>query len=106
VIDSDLLAVLPAHPSTILSVFVMEMSDSRIVEVKVIGVDWPPASNAFPQEPFLADGVIALSRELAILTPLSEPTVPSRSGLDRTLAGLGAPNQADRSRRLAGLALA
>lgn len=88
VLDSDTLPVLPAHTSTLLSVFVMEGPNSRVVEVKVNGVDWPPASLAFPQPALPLSSVMALERELAVLTPDEELQLPTRAALDRTLAGL------------------
>ena len=90
VVESGLLPVLPTTSSTLLSVFVMESTTSRTVEVKVNGADWWATAAAFPQPSAVADGRIVMIRELAVVVPQSpELRVPTREALARTLKELG-----------------
>ena len=87
---SGRLPLLPADRPSIISVFLGERPDGRIVEVKVHGVDWPAAQPAFagPHEP---PGAIALLRELAVAVPIGPAAPLARSAIETTLAGLADP---------------
>lgn len=89
VVAADVLPILPDTP-TVLSIFVAESETQRTVEVKVNGADWAPAALAFPQPLEEPPHGMALLRELAVLLPQPGLTVPPRTALDRTLAGLAA----------------
>lgn len=93
-LQSEALPVLDPHRPTILSVFVFEQAERRIVEVKVNGCDWPHGGRALADTPGYQGPGAVLLRELTVVTPLhpEAPTQPlARDLLARTLAGLAAP---------------
>ena len=87
---SGRLPLLPADRPSLLSVFLGERPDGRIVEVKVHGVDWPAAQPAFAgsHEP---PGAVSLLRELAVVVPVGPAAPLARAALEQTLAGLALP---------------
>jgi hypothetical protein len=87
---SGRLPVLPADRPSVLSVFVGERPDGRIVEVKVHGVDWPAAQAAIAGDSEPA-GAMTLLRELAVAVPAWKPGPLARGAVATTLAGLGEP---------------
>jgi len=87
---SGRLPVLPADRPSVLSLFVGERPDGRIVEVKVHGVDWPAAHAAIDGDCEPA-GAMTLLRELAVAVPAWKPGPLARGALDATFAGLRQP---------------
>jgi hypothetical protein len=89
VLDSSRLPVLHPERPTILSVFVGDLPDRRIVEVKIDGLDWPDMDEVFAYAAPEPPGAMTMLRELAVVVP-SEPAPPlARASLERTLQGLG-----------------
>lgn len=87
---SGRLPLLPPDRPSLLSVFVGERPDGRIVEVKVHGVDWPAAHDAIAGDSEPA-GAMTLLRELAVAVPVWQPGPLARGALEATLAGLMIP---------------
>ncbi len=88
VIESGRLPLLNGHRPTVLSVFVSDMPNHRVVEVKVDGVDWPGMEPVFASAAEEPPGAMVLLRELAVLVPTSPAPALSRDFVARTLRGL------------------
>lgn len=83
ILDAGRLPPLDASRPTVLSVFLGDVPDCRIVEVKVNGEDQPDMADLFAGvAPDRASTMIML-RELAVLVPLA--ALPARSWLGRLL---------------------
>lgn len=88
VLDSGGLPLLSAHGPTVLSVFVSDAPERRIVEVKVDGTDWPHMAAAFADVPGEQANVSTLMRELAIVVPASRAPKLAPAPIRRTLDGI------------------
>ncbi len=84
VLVSEFLPLLTAPGITVVSSFVMDMPDSRTIEVKVNGSDWEPFSEMFPNAASEPDGGVSMMRELAFMVPTG-PVVLTRAAVERTL---------------------
>ncbi|KRC53020.1 MULTISPECIES: SMI1/KNR4 family protein [unclassified Nocardioides] len=92
VLDSGTLPLVSTATATVLSAFVMELSDHRTVEVKVNGREWVASNlDAFAGPHVGAEGTATLMRELAVLVPQGGRVARSvpfrRDSLQRTLDG-------------------
>ena len=94
VLDSGTLPLLGGDTPVLLGVFVSDSLESRTVEVKVHGQDWPQSQDVFKDVPAEPDGAITMLRELAVLVPQGPALPLSRATLERTFQGL---TQAHRS---------
>ena len=90
VVESGRLPLLNADRPTVLSVFVSDMPNHRVVEVKVDGCDWPGMDPVFANAAQEPAGAMVLLRELAVLVPTSLPPSLSSDSVARTLRGLTA----------------
>lgn len=92
-LGSTWLPLVDAERATIVSVFVGDSAEHRVVEVKVNGCDWPAGRHAFGDSPaYEGEGTILL-RELAVIAPRTTGVEPrlERAAISRTLEGLTAP---------------
>lgn len=86
-LSSDTLPALPSSQATIVGLFICESEDSRTVEIKVNGCNWPPSQSFLDEVPFASGPGSTFLREFAVLVP-STDSPPSRDLLGSTLAGL------------------
>lgn len=88
VLDAGRLPVLHPERATLLSLFVSDLENHRLVEVKVDGVDWPGMDAVFAGAPPEPPGAMVLLRELAVAVPMGPASALSRESVERTLRGL------------------
>lgn len=91
VVDAGRLPLLAPDRPTLLSAFVGERPSDRVIEMKVSGIDWPAAQEAFAGRPHEPPGAMTLLRELAIAVPLGPAVSLEPGALEVTLAGLAIP---------------
>ncbi len=88
VLRSGQLPLLSPDRRNLLSVFVADRPDGRVLEIKVNGRDWPVTM--FKDVPLEPAGAVTLLRELAILVPVGERAALTRAPVLRTLDGVRA----------------
>ncbi|MCK6546428.1 hypothetical protein L6R52_11310 [Myxococcota bacterium] len=97
VLESPWLPVLDPEGPTLLSVFVGDAPERRIVEVKVGGADWPMAARAFGDSPAAPGPETMFLRELSVVVPSGAHGGLRRAELERTLEGLALPIEGGRA---------
>lgn len=93
VLNAGLLPVLHGVRPTVISVFVSEGMQKRVVEVKVDGYDWQGMARVFAGVPNTTENAMVMMRELAVIVPLDPPPCPSRLSVEQTLQGINAAEQ-------------
>lgn len=90
VIESGRLPLLAADRPTVLSVFISDTGDDRVVEVKVDGCDWPDMARAFEHAAHEPEGTGVFLRELAVAVPIGAAPPLAREPVLRTVRVLSA----------------
>ena len=93
VLNAGLLPVLHGARPSVVSVFVSEGMQKRIVEVKVDGYDWQGMERVFAGVPNKTENAMVMMRELTVIVPLDPPPCPSRHVVEQTLQGIDAAEQ-------------
>jgi hypothetical protein len=89
VLAGELLPPLASWRPTVLSVFCADHPERFVLEVKVDGNDWPPASETFVDKPKGDPDVIVALREIAVLVPVDRAPALERASLIQALAEIG-----------------
>lgn len=95
ILDTHHLPILPHFTTSVLSIFVMDSPDQRVIEVKVNGANWPAARRTLVEAPGPSGSGMSLLRELAILSPEGPVPPLTRESVQRTLLGLQLPLEED-----------